>query len=124
MTKLQPAGEALVAAACRLRPSIEAAADEIERERRLPERLVAALYDARLFHALVPASLGGLELHLLAFVRAVEELARADGSVAWCVGQAAGLGGSYLTYFDPRAAREVYLESERRAIMANGPGEG
>jgi alkylation response protein AidB-like acyl-CoA dehydrogenase len=118
-----PAGEALLAAACALRPDIEAAADAIERERKLPESLVAAMYDAGLFGMLLPASLGGSELDLVAFVRAIEELARADGSVAWCVGQACGLG-AYAAYFDPGVARAIFLESGRRAILANGPGEG
>src|SRR5215207_355972 len=118
-----PAGEALLAAAGALRPAIEAASDGIERDRRLPAPLVTALYESGLFHMLVPAAFGGSELDLLTFARVVEELARADGSVAWCVGQACGLS-AYSAYFEPRVAREVFGERDRRAILANGPGEG
>ena len=115
-------GSRLVAAARGLAPLIEAAAEEIERERRLPGALVEALFDAGLFTMLLPASLGGSEVAIPAFARAVEALARADGSVAWCVGQANGLA-AYMAYVDPAVAREVFAPG-RRTILANGPGEG
>jgi alkylation response protein AidB-like acyl-CoA dehydrogenase len=115
-------GEALVAAAQGLGAAIEAAADGIERERRLPPELVEALLDAGLFSMLLPASLGGAETDIPTFARAVEALARADGSVAWCVGQANGLA-AYMAYVDPAVAREVFAPG-RRTILANGPGEG
>jgi alkylation response protein AidB-like acyl-CoA dehydrogenase len=84
--------------------------------------LVDALVEAGLFSMLLPASFGGSELDLPTFARAVEELAKADGSVAWCVGQANGLA-AYMAYLDPAAAHEVF-RTDTRAIMANGPGEG
>jgi indole-3-acetate monooxygenase len=115
-------GDALVAAARVQGPLIEAAAEGIERERRLPSQVVDALLDAGLFTMLLPASLGGAELDIPTFARAVEELARADASVAWCVGQANGLA-AYMAYLDPAVAREVFAP-ERRTILANGPGEG
>jgi alkylation response protein AidB-like acyl-CoA dehydrogenase len=115
-------GAELLTRAHELAPTIAALADEIEHQRRLPESLVGALYDAGLFSMLVPASLGGAELDLPAYVRVVEELARADGSVAWCVGQASGLS-AYMAYLDRSAARELFAPG-RRVILANGPGEG
>jgi len=84
-------GEALVEAARALGPRIVQAADAIEEERRLPEDLVDAMVEAGLFTMLVPRSKGGSELDLPTYVRVIEELARADGSVAWCTGQASGL---------------------------------
>ena len=45
-----------------LGPTIEAAADEIERRRELPEPLVAALAEGGFFRLLLPRSLGGAEL--------------------------------------------------------------
>jgi indole-3-acetate monooxygenase len=110
-----------VAAARALAPSIEAAADRIEQERRLPQELADELFDAGMFSMLLPASLGGLETDLLSFARGVEELARADGSVAWCVGQANGLA-AYMAYLEPTTGRELFRD--RRTILANGPGEG
>jgi alkylation response protein AidB-like acyl-CoA dehydrogenase len=115
-------GEALVTAARELAPAIFAAADEIEHNRLLPRHLVDALYDAGLFTMLLPASLGGAEVELPFFVRAVEEVARADASVAWCIGQANGLS-AYMAYLDPVAAHEVF-EANTQIILANGPGEG
>ena len=115
-------GEALVSAARALAPRIVAAADEIEHKRLLPRDLVDALYDCGLFTMLLPASLGGAEIDVPSFARAVEEVARADASVAWCIGQANGLS-AYMAYIDPAAAHAVF-KGTSRAILANGPGEG
>ena len=119
---LTPRGEAFVEAARALAPDIEAAADRIESERQLPRHIVDGLYSAGLFTMLLPRSLGGAELDLPTFVRAIELLARADGSVAWCVGQANGLC-NYMAYAEPATARALYANGER-TILANGPGEG
>ena len=110
-----------VEAARSLAPQIEAAADRIERDRQLPAELVDALFQAGMFSMLQPAEYGGAELDLPTYVRVVEELARADGSVAWCVGQANGLW-NYFAHLDPEVAREVL--GRGRTIMAHGPGEG
>jgi indole-3-acetate monooxygenase len=110
-----------VAAARALRPAIEAAAERVERERGLPPELVQALVDAGLFSMLLPAELGGAELDLPTFARSVEELARADASVAWCVGQANGLA-AYMAYLDPSVARDAFGRAP--PLLANGPGEG
>ena len=52
--------------------------------------VLAALHDARLFRMLLPRSCGGLEVDPLTYVQAIEEIAKADGSTAWCVSQASG----------------------------------
>jgi alkylation response protein AidB-like acyl-CoA dehydrogenase len=111
----------LVAAARALAPRIEAQADRIEHDRALPRDLVDAMIDAGLFRLMLPRSLGGVELDLPTYVKVVEEVARADASVAWCVGQANGLC-NYIAYADPRAARTAFADG--RTILANGPGEG
>jgi alkylation response protein AidB-like acyl-CoA dehydrogenase len=66
--------------------------------------------------------LGGGELDLLSFSRAVEALAQADGSVAWCIGQANGLA-AYMAYLNHETAHRVFGPGNR-VILANGPGEG
>jgi alkylation response protein AidB-like acyl-CoA dehydrogenase len=119
---LTPAREDFVHAAGALAPAIQAAADDIEAQRQLPAELVDALYAAGLFTMLLPRSLGGAELDLPTFVRAIEQLARADGSVAWCVGQANGLC-NYMAYAEPATARALFGHGQR-TILANGPGEG
>ena len=59
-------------AARELAPMIAAAAPRIETERELPADLLAALHKARLFHMLVPKSVGGEEVDVLTFFAAVE----------------------------------------------------
>ena len=65
-----------VARARELGAEIAAAADEIERTRRIPEALLARLHDSRLFRMLLPRSAGGDETEPAVYVAAVEELAR------------------------------------------------
>ena len=55
--------------------------------RELPPDLVDALHDARMFRMLLPRSLGGDEVSPVAFMQAIEELAKADASTAWCIAQ-------------------------------------
>ena len=78
------AGEELLSAAERLAPDILAVRDEIDRERCLPPVLVEMMRTSGLFKLWLPRALGGPELHPLEFIRVIEALAKADGSVAWC----------------------------------------
>ncbi len=116
-----PSGE-LVVRAQSLAPRIAAASPRIDADRRLPAELVAELVDARLFHLLVPRSLGGEETDLLTFARVVEEIARADGSTGWCLVQASGCS-LVSGYLDPAAASEIF-GPRARGILAWGPGQG
>jgi indole-3-acetate monooxygenase len=79
-------GRQKLAAAQALLPQIREAADEIERERQLPQSLIDAFVAADLFRLTVPLSLGGVELDPETIVRIIETLATADGSTAWCAG--------------------------------------
>ncbi len=107
-----------LAAARRLAPQVAACAEEIERERRLPEALVGALCEAGLFRMLLPASVGGLEVAPRISAEAIEAIARADASTAWCLNQANGCA-TIASYLEPAAAREVF--EEQRAVLAWGP---
>src|ERR1700755_628967 len=77
----------LVERARALAPLIKQEADEIERTRRLTEAVVRALIDNGLYRALLPKSLGGAEAPLATFMQMQEEIANADASTAWCLGQ-------------------------------------
>src|SRR5207253_5127470 len=74
----------------RLASLLKEAADEIEERRELPERIVVALIEGGFFRMLLPRSLGGAELHPLTYVQVLEEIAKAEPSTAWCLGQNSG----------------------------------
>src|SRR5882724_4894770 len=97
---------------------IEAAADEIERRRELPEAIVAALIERGLFRLLLPRALGGAELCPAAYVEVIEEVAKHDASTAWCLGQACGCTIT-SAFLDPEVAREIF--GGKHGIVAWGP---
>src|SRR5437763_14553824 len=101
-----------------LGPELEAAAEEIERLRELPEPIVEALVERRLFRLLLPRSLGGAELPPAAYVQVIEEVAKHDASSAWCLGQANGCTMT-AALLDPEVAAEIFGDS--RGIVAWGP---
>src|SRR5712671_2250343 len=107
-----------VARARNLAHSITASADEIERRRRITEPLLGQLHEARLFRMLYPRSVGGDEVEPANYIEAVGELARADGSVGWCVSIANSIG-LFAPYLDLEAARTVF--GGPRATCAWGP---
>ena len=95
-----------------------AAADEIEERRQLPERVVEALVERGFFRMLLPRSLGGGELHPLTYVQVLEEIAKADPSTAWSLGQNSGCS-MIAPYLDSAVAREIF--GPPRGILAWGP---
>jgi indole-3-acetate monooxygenase len=101
-----------------LGPMIAAAGAEIERDRELPEQIVEGLAESGLFRLLLPRSLGGAELPPFAYVPVIEEVAKYDASVAWCLGQACGCTMT-AAYLAPEVAREIFGGS--RGIVAWGP---
>src|SRR5579885_2975680 len=80
---LSGATQELREAAEALGPDLRAAADEIDRERRLPSGLVDRMVGAGLVRMLLPRDLGGLQLDPLTAVQIVETVARANGSAGW-----------------------------------------
>lgn len=101
-----------------LGPELDAAAEAIERRRELPEATVEALIERGLFRLLLPRTLGGAELRPAAYVTVIEEVAKHDASVAWCLGQACGCSMT-SAYLDPEVAREIF--GGKRGIVAWGP---
>jgi indole-3-acetate monooxygenase len=102
----------------KLGPQLEAAAEEIERRRELPEPIVDALVERGLFRLLLPRSLGGAELPPWIYAQVIEEVAKHDASTAWCLGQAAGCTMT-AAFLDPDVAREIF--AGKRGIVAWGP---
>src|SRR5258708_15567896 len=71
-------------AAIGLAQQIQAASEEIERGRRLPPSIAAAMKDAGVFGMAMPRVWGGPELDPLTQFRVIEALALAERSVGWC----------------------------------------
>lgn len=103
----KPAGFELIERARALAPLITREADEIERTRRLTSPVVSALIENGLYRALLPRSLGGAEAPLEIFMQMQEEIAKADASTAWCLGQC-GVCAMTAAYLDPEPAREIF----------------
>ena len=97
----------LVQRAKALAPLIVREADEIERTRRLTPAVTQALIENGLYRALLPKSFGGIEAPLDAFMQMQEEVAKADASTAWCLGQCS-VCAMTAAYLDPDAANEIF----------------
>lgn len=80
-----PGDQAPVESAAALRSVVRGYHQELEREQRLPKPLVRQLRTAGLYSLVVPRALGGLEVAPLTYLRVVELLAEAAGSVGWNV---------------------------------------
>jgi alkylation response protein AidB-like acyl-CoA dehydrogenase len=108
-----------VANARALGPVIAAAAPRIEAARELPADLLDALHEARLFRMLVPRSLGGEEISPVAFMAAIEEIAKADASTAWCIAQTS-VCSTIAKSMKPNVAAEIF-KANPRGVLAWGP---
>jgi indole-3-acetate monooxygenase len=103
----KPAAFGLVERARALAPLLTKEADEIERTRRLTPAVTAALIENGLYRALLPQSLGGAEAPLEIFMQMQEEIAKADASTAWCLGQCS-VCAMIAAYLDRDAANEIF----------------
>jgi alkylation response protein AidB-like acyl-CoA dehydrogenase len=88
----------------------------LERKRRLPEPLFAAIVDAGLLRLWLPKSLGGPELSALDFMLVVEAAAALDGSVGWIIGNGGGM--SRTAGYVAREVAAVWFADPRAFIVA------
>ncbi|HTR83837.1 MAG TPA: acyl-CoA dehydrogenase family protein [Reyranella sp.] len=84
-TDRQQEKSALLLAARRMRPAILAERERLEQARRLPPEFARELAAQGFFGMFLPGAYGGLDLDVVPGLAVLEELARADASVAWCV---------------------------------------
>src|SRR5205823_13676404 len=101
-----------------LQPMLRADGDEIERRREVTPEVVDAMIERGIFKMLLPRSIGGAELDPLTYTAALELLAQAEGSTAWCLGQNSGCS-MIAPYLPEATAREVF--GGPRGILAWGP---
>src|SRR5690242_3801805 len=105
-----PEDSPVLHAAIGLAEQIRAARDEIERGRRIPPSIAAAMKEAGIFGMAMPQAWGGPELDPLTQIRVFEALAMADGSVGWCA--MIGCDSGYVTAFlDQDIARVMYPDN-------------
>jgi alkylation response protein AidB-like acyl-CoA dehydrogenase len=102
----------------RIASVIEKSAAESEALGQLAPQVVDALHEQRLFRMLLPRVYGGEEVDLGTWFRAMEALAKLDGSTAWCVGQMNGCAAT-ASALDPTVARKIW--GEPRAALSWGP---
>ena len=103
----KPSALGLVERARALAPLIAREAEDAEQARRLTEPVVSALIENGLYRSLLPQSAGGHEAPLDMFMQMLEEVAKADASAAWCLGQCS-VCGMIAAYLDPATAREIF----------------
>jgi len=113
--------EDYLARARTLAPRIAAAADTIERTRRIPDDLLDALHAAKLYRVFLPRRYGGGEVHPLVFMRTLQAIARLDASTAWNIGQNA-VCAIVAAYLEPEVAQTIF--GDPRAVLAWGPAQG
>jgi alkylation response protein AidB-like acyl-CoA dehydrogenase len=107
-----------VACARELGAEIAAAADEIERTRRIPEALLERLHSSRLFRMLLPRSAGGDETEPAVYVAAIEELARHDASIGW-IAFVTNSSALIAAYLEPEVVSAIF--GDPRGAIAWGP---
>jgi alkylation response protein AidB-like acyl-CoA dehydrogenase len=107
-----------IARARAIAATIAASADAVEQSQRFPPALLDALHDARLFRLLLPRSAGGEEAEPWTYFEAVQEIARHDASVGWCV-FVANSSAIIAAFLPPPVAAEIFADP--RATIAWGP---
>jgi alkylation response protein AidB-like acyl-CoA dehydrogenase len=99
-------GAHLLDAARALRSRILAERERVETGRRLPEDLTRELARQGFFRMFLPKAYGGLDLAPTEGLEVLEELARADASVAWCVWN--GNTHWIVAQLSPKGVKEVH----------------
>jgi alkylation response protein AidB-like acyl-CoA dehydrogenase len=105
----KPPSFGLIERARALAPLIAGEAGEIERTRRLTPPVVSALIENGLYRVLLPQSFDGAEAPPEVFMRVLEEIAKADASTAWCLGQCS-VCAMTAAYLDADAARAIFAK--------------
>ena len=115
----------LLEAVDKIRPVVEAGANESEKLRRLPDATAKALHEAGLFHMLLPREMGGLEADPVSQSEVIERLAYIDGSAAWCAFIGAGSTGFVAAQLPDAGIQDVLARSGGEwPVFAGSPATG
>ena len=103
-----------------LRDLVDGHIPAMEQDRRLTDDVVAAIRATGLHRAMVPAALGGDDLHVVEVVEAIERIASFDGSTGWCA--AIGSGSNvFAGYFAESFAATVWSDPDQGNAGMFGP---
>jgi len=91
---------------------VHAASGEIERNRRLPDSVVAALRHTGINRLLIPAALGGMEAPITDVMDVMERIAAVDGSAGWCTAIGAG-SNVFAGYMPATGAGTVFADPDQ-----------
>ncbi|MBV9826998.1 MAG: acyl-CoA dehydrogenase family protein [Alphaproteobacteria bacterium] len=116
-----PVADDYVAQVRELAPTIAASGEDIDQAREIPPEVIEELIARGFFRLLQPRSLGGAELLPSEYVPVIEELAKVNASIAWCVNQNSGCSMT-AAYLEPEVAQEIF--GSPHGILAWGPGPG
>lgn len=113
-----------VRTAVAMQPAIRRFQEEIEREQRMPPALFEQLREAGFYKMVIPRALGGMQLDPLSFLRTVELLAEAVGSVGWNLGNG-GVGQLVTLGLPDDGVEEIYGKRADTVIAGTAvPGGG
>jgi alkylation response protein AidB-like acyl-CoA dehydrogenase len=104
----------LLDAAREMEPMLLEAEHTIETERRMPKEITDRLYENGIYRAFLPREFeGGLEVHPLEWLDAVEEISRVNGSAGWLCMLHTG-----VTFLAPDVMEKL-LQEDRWIIASN-----
>jgi len=98
------------------------AAEELDREERFPLEIVRQMGELGLFGLPFPERYGGLDGDFLTFCLCMEEIARADSSVAVTLEAAVGLGANPVYRFGTEAQKDRWLTPMARGQILGSFG--
>jgi len=85
-------------------------AEKGDEDRRVPEAVITALHEEKLFHISIPKHLGGLGGNFRTFIDTVSEVGRADGGTGWAVALL-NVCTWFTTLFSEQAQADVFGET-------------
>lgn len=94
----------------------------IDKRERIPEDLLAWMYEEKMFKLFVPNELGGKMMDLPQALRVFEEVSKIEGNLGWLTAIGSG-GGMFVPLIHTEIA-EALFKSERAVLAGSGYPQG
>ncbi|MBC7630381.1 acyl-CoA dehydrogenase family protein [Aeromicrobium sp.] len=101
---------------------VQAEAATTQAEGRISQKVIDALHDVELFWFCVPTELGGEDATMLKRFEVFEEMASQDASTGWSYMTLAGFNGYSSVGLGDDAVRELFVDSDLRALTSGFAG--